>query len=279
MIKINKIFVVINPTTDDQYALWRAAEIAKHRKAEIFAFVCIYSPMQTSDLEKLKEAEIARYQPWLDKLVQPIKKQGIKVRTGIAWNQVWHKVLVVEVKRERPDMIVKATRRNPNSHKLQMLTSDWALFENATCPVLLVNPRSTKPKPRSTKPKNILVAVDINRADSKYQALLELIIEYANSIANSTGSKLHVVNSYIGQEDYVHVTDVADRVGIPNKNVHVIGGHPEQAILQVSEQVNADLVIIGLSTKSKLRSRIFGYTSEWLLHRLCLDVFVVIPKK
>ena len=71
-----------------------------------------------------------------------------------------------------------------------MLTSDRVLFENAIYPVLLVNPVSTKLK-------NILVALDINQTDFKYQTLLGLVIECARSIAKSTDSKVYIVNSNI----------------------------------------------------------------------------------
>ena len=80
-------------------------------------------------------------------------------------------------------------------------------------------------------------------------------------------------------DDYVHVTDVAKKVDVPSKNVHVVGAQPEQAIVQVAGEINAEMVIMGLSTKSKLRTRLFGYTSEWLLNNLSQDLYVIIPKK
>lgn len=272
MIKLKKIFVAINPASNDQYGLKRAAEIAKLSKAEIAAHLCIYSGIEASDQEALKEAEISRYKPWLENLVKPIRDQGIKVRTEITWDKDWKKGLGNAAKSENPDMIVKASQKTQKSRKLQMLSSDWALFESATCPVLLVNSAVE----RTNK---ILMAIDINREDKKYQEIMDLVIEYANSAATATKSELHVVNSYLDQDDYVHVTDVAKRTGVPSSNVHVLGGQPEQAILKTAKKINAEMVVMGLSTKSKLANRIFGYTSEWLLNNLNQDVFVIIPKK
>jgi universal stress protein E len=263
---------VVNPATNDQYALQRAAEVAQRRKSEIFAHLCIYSDIETSDINELKEVEIERHRPWLENHLKPVRKLGIKVESEIVWDEDWQDELGKAVKRIKPDLIVKASRRNPKERGLKMLSSDWALFESAVCPVLLVN-SAFKPTGK------ILTAIDINRTDKKYKEIMDLVIAHSKSVAESRKAELHVVNAYIDQDDYVHVTDVAKKVGVPSKNVHVVGAQPEQAILQVVKEINAEMVIMGLSTRSKLASRIFGYTSEWLLNNLVQDVFVIIPKK
>ena len=265
MDKIKKIFVVINPTTNNQYALERASKIAKRRKSEIIAHLCIYSDQETSDINDLKEVEFERYKAWLEKHLKPIRKMGIKVGSEIAWDEDWQAELGKAAKRVKPDLIVKASRRGPSPRKLKLLSSDWALFNSAVCPVMLVNADV-----KSTG--KIRAASDINRNDKKYQKLMELVLDRSRSIAESRNAALHVVNAYIDQNDYVHVSDVAKKAGIPSKNAHVVGAQPEQAIVQVAKKINAEMVIIGISTKSKLKSRIFGYTSEWLLNNLPQDL-------
>jgi len=272
MHKLNKIFVIIDPTTNNQFALVRATEIAKRRKAEIFAYLCIYSAIETDSPDELKEVELARHKPWLEKHLKVASDQGIKVKYDIVWEKDWRKVIGKAAKKEDADLIIKPSNRNPNARKLKMLTSDWILFETASCPVMLIN-AATKDSGK------LLMAVDINRADTKYKEILDLVIEHSQSVANARGAELHVVNAYIDQDDYVHVSDVAKRVGVPSKQVHVVGAQPEQAILQVAKKINAEMVILGLSTKSKLASRISGFTSEWLLNHLSQDLFVIIPKK
>jgi nucleotide-binding universal stress UspA family protein len=269
---LKKIFVVMDPTVREQHALNSAADIAQRRKSEIHAYLCIHSDLETSDIEELKATELERYEPWLEKYIKPVRKQGIKVQSELDWDEDWMNKLGKAVKKVKPDLIVKATRRNPSSRKLQMLSSDWALFESAVCPVMLVNP-DTKPTGK------ILCAIDINRKDKRYKEIMKLVINHAQSVAESRKARLHVVNAYIDQDDYVHVTDVAKLVGIPNRNVHVVGAQPEQAIYQVATEIDAEMVIMGLSTKSKLANRLFGYTSEWLLNSLTQDVYVIIPKK
>ena len=272
MENIKKIFVVIDPAVREQYALNRAVEIAQRLKADIHAYLCIHSDLETSDIEELKKAEQERYEPWLDNLLMPARKKGIKINSEIVWDEDWKDQLGKAAKKVKPDLMVKATKRSTESRKLQMLSSDWALFESAVCPVMLVNPET-----KATG--KILCAIDINRKDKRYKELMNLVINHAQAAAESRKASLHVVNAYYNQDDYVHVTDVANLVGVSNKNVHVIGAQPEQAIYQVATDIGAEMVIMGLSTKSKLANRIFGYTSEWLLNSLTQDVYVIIPKK
>lgn len=272
IVKLNRIFVVINPAAREQYALMRAAEIAKRRDAEIIAHLCIYSDLETSDPKELQEVEIARHQAWLEEHLKPVRKLGIKVTAEIVWDEDWQAEVGKAAKRVKPDLIVKTSGRSQR-RRLQMLSSDWALFERATCPVLLVNPSVARTNV-------ILMTIDINREDKKYQEIADLVIQHAKSVVTTRKAEgLHVVNAYVDQDDYVHVADVAKRVGVPTKNVHVVGGQPEQAIAQVANKIKAEMVIMGLSTKSRLANRIFGYTSEWLLNNLVQDVLVIIPKK
>jgi universal stress protein E len=270
--KVKKIFVVIDPTSNNQYALHRAGEIAQRRKSEIIAHLCIYSKLESSNLNELKDVEIERHKPWLEKHLKLIRDKGIKVDSEIVWDANWHHELGKAVKKAKPDLIVKTSRRNLASKRLKMLTSDWALFESAVCPVMLVNSEL-----KSTG--KILSALNFSSSSKKYKEIMKLVIVHSKAVADSRNAELHIVSAYIDPDDYVHVTDVAKKVGIPSENVHVIGAQPEQAIVQVANEINAEMVIMGLSTKSKLASRVFGYTSEWLLNNLAQDIFVIIPKK
>jgi len=113
MIKLKKIFVVINPASNDQYALKRAAEIAALSKAELIAHLCVYSGIETNSQEELKEAEFTRYQLWLENIVHPFREQGLKIRIELAWDKNWQKELGKASRKEHPDLIVKASRRTP----------------------------------------------------------------------------------------------------------------------------------------------------------------------
>lgn len=273
MKELNTIFVSIDPTTNKQIALDRAIAIAKKCVgSKLHAYVCIYSDIETDDVDALKQAEIARYKLWLEGIIAPLRSGGLDVNTIIEWNEDWHHAIGPAAERAGSDLIVKSSRpRTPIKHRL-MTSSDFALFKSASCTILTVRSEDHE------MTGNVLVAVDCKRESAGYNKILDEALAHGRRASTVTrNGELHVVNAYSTQDDYVHVTDVVKRTGVDTNFVHVVGDEPEQAIARVAEEINAALVIIGLSTKSSLVNRVFGSTAEWLLNNLTQDILVVIP--
>ena len=273
MKELKTIFVSIDPTTNKQLALERAAAIAKKCPgSKLFAYVCIYSNIETNDAEALKLAEITRHQLWLEEIIAPVRAGGVEIDIIMEWNEEWRYAIGPAAERAGSDLIVKSSRtRSPIQHRL-MTTSDFALFKSASCTILTV--RSEEQEMRG----NVLVAVDCKRESAEYNEILDEALAHGRRSSTVTrNGELHVVNAYSTQDEYVHVTDVVNRTGVDAKFVHVVGDEPELAIARVAEEINAALVIIGLSTKSSLVNRVFGSTAEWLLNNLTQDILVVIP--
>ncbi|MDP6535505.1 MAG: hypothetical protein QGG02_04070 [Gammaproteobacteria bacterium] len=81
---LQKIFVVIDPTTDVQTALSNAAWIATQDSSiSIHVFEAIYSARDNTDAEALQRVELARHKCWVDTLVEPIRKAGNEVTIEI----------------------------------------------------------------------------------------------------------------------------------------------------------------------------------------------------
>lgn len=271
MIVLNKIFAVIDPSTQNQRALIRAAKIAKIANAKIHAYLCIHSHMDTDDIDILKETEIARQQLWLDKLIEPLRADGVDIETQIDWNENWRSILGTAAKNANCELIVKSSRPHSTAERLFMSTSDMALFKTADCPVLLVKTEDFKEE------RNVLMAVDGKRDDEKYKKIFDSVVEFGKaSSASYEDSELHVVHAYSNQDEYVHVTDLENRTRLETDRVHIVGDNPEQAIARVAKEIDAQMIIIGLSTKSTLVNRVFGSTAEWLLNNLDNDILVVI---
>ena len=87
MIEINTIFTVIDPSTDNQYALQRAMRIASVVDAKIHAYLCISPTLETHDPEALRRVDMARYEPWLEDIVESVKADGITITSEIEWGR------------------------------------------------------------------------------------------------------------------------------------------------------------------------------------------------
>mgnify|MGYP001486433122 CR=1 FL=1 len=124
----------------------------------------------------------------------------------------------------------------------------------------------------------VLIAIDAKREDAEYQSILDKVIAYGKAVATTAANgELHVVYAYSGSEDFRYVTDIAKRVDIDTTRVHAVGGKPDQAIVETARDINADMIIIGLSTKSTLTNRIFGSMTGRLLNNIDHDILIVIP--
>ncbi len=272
MSEIKTIFAVIDPSTDQQYALQRAMRIASVTNAQIHAYLCIYSNLESHDPEALKRVEIARYESWLETIVEQARSEGHKVNVELDWASDWRNAISEAAKRAESDFIVKASRKRSAKERLMMTSSDLALLQTAQCPVQLVSSEVVGDLYK------VLVALDAKRKDEKYKKILNSVIELGKTVASSNeNGELHAVHAYSDQEDFVHVTDVAKIVGIETDKVHVKAGDTEKAISEVANEIDAQIIVIGLSTKSTLKNRLFGSIVDGLIKGTSHDILIVIP--
>jgi len=262
-----KIFVVIDPTSEQQSALDRAVALARHYGARIHSYLCIYSNLETDNPEMLKKVEMDRYKLWLDTFIEPIRAKGIDIDVQIDWSPSWREAMRDAVLHADCDLIIKQTTRT-RGRSIMMTSSDTLLFEATKVRIHLTTPREEPPS------NKILAAVDVARDNAKYRKLFESVLRIGKDIEKAhadEGAELHVVYAYATQEDYRHVTDVAKATGVDPERVHVVGGRPEEAIEKVAGDLNPYLVIIGLSAGRRL----FGATSDWILNNIHHDVLVI----
>ena len=271
---IKTVFTVIDPTSEKQRALDRAIRIAQMNEAKLHAFLCIYSNIEADDMETLQQVETSRHKMWLDKIIEPARAAGLDITIQIEWDKDWFAAIAPAAKAVDSDLIVKPSRAHSASERFFMRSSDLALFRTAQCPVLLAKSEE------ANQSHKILAAIDANRTDSRYVNIRDDIIEYGKEMAAAyVDGELHAVHSYADQDEYIHVRDMVKLTGLDREHVHVVGSEPEQAIAMKAEEINAQVIIIGLSTKSSLVNRVFGSTGEWLLNNLNYDLLVVFPEE
>lgn len=275
MVVLNTIFAVIDPTTDKQRSLDRAIRIARVAKARVHACVYVHSSLESHDEEALKEAELSRYRLWLDKIIEETDSEGVEINSEIIWEENWRESIAETAKALSCDLIVKSSRQHSTSERVMMKSSDSSLFKSAHCPVLLVKTDEANPTHK------ILIAIDAKREDKKYGKILDKIIEYGKAAASAySDSDLHAVHAYSTQDNYVHITEMERLTNLDTEHVHVVGDEPENAIKKIAEQIDAQMIIIGTSTKSSLVNRVFGSTGEALLNKLdYCDLMVVFPEE
>lgn len=271
--KIENIFAIIDPTSEQQPALTRAVDIARTYNARIHAYLGIYSRMETYDPAMLERVETARYKLWLDTYIEPVRSEGIRVDEYINWTPDWREAMGDAAAGLNSDLIIKPSSRRKGKSRITMTSSDTTLVRTARCPVLLTAGLEKKPSYK------ILAAVDPNRESERYRNLLNSILDMGRMIESThahEGGEFHVVYAYSDSDDYMHVTDLAKAIGVDPERAHVVSGRPEEAVKKTAEKLDAYLVIIGLTTASAVTNRLFGATSDWILNNIDHDLLVMI---
>ena len=268
---IRKIFVVIDPTTDQQIALDRAARMtARNEALSLHVYCAVYSGASSSSLDALERVEVARHRTWVESLVAPIRKQGAGIEVEVEWTSQWRDALAPAAGRCGADLIVKAASSHRVAGRRLLKTSDWTLLRHAHCPVYLAKGGVIDAG------ATFLLALDLKKEDDLHSALNERVISFGKSLAkNVPDSSLHAVNAYVSSERYVYPTDLAEKVGIPSQQAHTIEGAPAKVIAEVANDIKADMVIIGNASRQGARAAVIGNTAEKVLDAVDANVLVV----
>ena len=82
----------------------------------------------------------------------------------------------------------------------------------------------------------------------------------------------HVVNAYKGAEDFPDRDLMGRLSGLPRENLHRDMGKPEDVIAGVAEKINADMIVIGISSRTGLAARLSSHTTEKVMEKVEIDV-------
>jgi nucleotide-binding universal stress UspA family protein len=118
-------------------------------------------------------------------------------------------------------------------------------------------------------------------------------LEEAGSLAKELGDRIVIVYGYapggygggeipthreaveeIGKKVTAEAQRRAEEIGVPNE-VELIPLKPDHALVQISEQRDARMIVVGTHSDPPLRGAILGSTPHKLLHEATVPVLVV----
>lgn len=208
--------------------------------------------------------EIVRGKAYFDELLRPLDELGTIYTAEYFWTRDWRTSITEAAKRYGCDSIMLC--ESSAEHKSGITDSKWDLVRNATCDVVIVDEGTTAPI------DCILAAVNTQATDAVHKALNEKIIERGLFLANYFEAELHVVNAYKGSEDFPDRALIGRMSGLPREQIHRDMGKPEDVIAGVAEKVNADMVILGISSRKGLAATFSSHTSEKVMEKITIDV-------
>lgn len=285
-----RILVVVDPTTEEQPALARAAQLAEALGASLELFVCDYDQSLASlphfkpdVVERAQQSVIERHLAQLDTLRAPLIQKGLSVEIDARWGKPLHRGILDKTAETKPMLLVKDTYQHPVLRRTLLSNTDWNLIRACPVPLMLVKPRDLGSAPK------VLAAVDPLHQHDKPAELDRAILAFAGQLAQAVGGQLHVLHAYdtvLARPELLADLEATHRealeklvadVGVDAANVHLRQVAPHLAIADFAEQEHVDFVVMGAVSRSGLERIFIGSTAERTLDHLPCDLIVVKP--
>ncbi len=305
MHKISQILCVIDPTTDAQPAMHRAAWLAKNAGAELELFVCYYNEYLSGDrlfdspsLEKAREEVIAGHEKHLESMAEPLRTGGIVVRTKAVWDHPLYEGIVRRASAMSADIVFKDTHHHSALTRALFTNTDWNLIRTCPVPLWLVKPGELGDVPV------FLGAIDPLNEHDKPAALDDEILVLCKTLAKDSGGEVRAFHSYDPRiavatataNAYIPVSLPFDEIeeqmreqhekrfnevtsfhGIDDEHSHLVAGLTHEELPQLAADVKADVVVMGAVSRNRWKRLFIGATAERTLEHLPCDLLIVKP--
>jgi universal stress protein E len=279
------LFVVIDPTSEKQPALHRAAELSRLGKARITAFSAVYKAVdEMTEANSRRSGKREFLKEWESKLkvmLTPYKESGLKISSDVYWTADWYAAVSRAAMRADADLVIKSTFRHGKLQRLLHSTSDFTIMRHSPSPVLLVREAKT------SAGKVILAALDLESTDEVHIGLNNSVMKHARELSAFTGLPLHVIAATSRKPDLSHVLSgveeqdggveatLAHAFGVETSNFHIVKGAAKNVIPAQAEHLRAQVVVVGVSARSGVKGVMVGTTAKKVLDKLECDVLAV----
>lgn len=220
-----------------------------------------------------------------------LRAAGIAATVRVDVDLRAHEAIARRAETLRPDLVVVGCH---SPHRLAGLLqyTDWELVRLCPAPLLLVKDPTPWPTGR------VLAAIDPTHAFDKPAELDHLILQQAVLISSSLRSELHLVHANpvpplmelrslsaapdvlatLRSDAEARTREACDRLirasGV-TAQLHLSTEVPSQAIAQVARQCHADIVVMGVLSRSAPKRWLLGDTALKVLDHVRADVLVV----
>ena len=316
MKRFKDILCTVEPGKECKLALERAVTLAENNQANLTVITVAPSisagigmpeggPIST----ELQAATVNSHKQELENLVEPYR-QYIKIEARVLIGTPFLEI-IREVLRNAHDLVIKCPESLVWLDRL-FSSDDKHLLRKCPCPVWMVRPQTGESFDR------ILAAVDVDdsyptKELKTHQALNEMVIELASSLAVSEFAELHVVHAWeaIGEDimrhgifmqkpenevnayvDQVHrhhaqlldtlIKKVGARLGEDaadyiNPRIHMPKGSARKVIPEIANELQVDCIIMGTVARTGVPGLFMGNTAETILDQLDCSVLAIKP--
>ncbi len=303
---MKNILCIVDPESKlsiyQQPAVVRGEFLAKCFNARLHLQALVYNEYLVDklyhDADQVKQQQsdyIANLQLGFNDASEKLIANGVEVKCDVLWSHSHSETALNKAEQINADLIIKASPYHPHLNWPCFSTNDWRLISQSLIPVLLVRSENIQ----TGQP--VIAAVDPTHEHDKPAVLDHAIMEMAQKMATATHSELHVFHSYYDSSSFLgptcNVNYLPDYTGnyanqakllrekrladflasysLDLNNVHLQLGSVKDQLQQLTEQLQAGLVVMGAVSKSQWKRLFIGLTAEKVLNTLTCDVLVI----
>lgn len=299
------LLCVIDPTIEAQPALQRAAWIASRTGADLELLICHYDEylagtrfFDAASLEHARQEVLEGYEERLERLAEPLRRDGITVRTAATWDHPLDEGIVRYAAAINADIVFKDAHHHSAVSRALLTNTDWNLIRTCASPLWLV-----KPMPLPDEPV-FIAAIDPMNANDKPAALDDQILTMGKLLRNVAGGQVHAFHSYdprtavssatanayipvslpveaiekeIRAQHESRLRELTEFHGINAARTHLRSGLTHEELPELAGELGASLVIMGAVARNLLKRVFIGATAERTLEHLPCDLLIVKP--
>jgi universal stress protein E len=283
-----KILVIVRGASAAQAAVHRAVLLAG-RETGIALLDLVHEPMLDSYMgnsaiyEPLRKRVVAERAAGVQQLVAALRERGLDVEGKAVWDHPLDEAVAREVRSQNADLVVIA----PISEGAGFTHNEWRLVSTCPVPVLVVKAQA------HAKYRHVVAAVDPFHTHSKPDDLDLRILAHAHDLqsrsrATLTALHCHVPVEYFGADLTTAVghasgsdarreelEKVLRQSGLQASAARLEQGPTPEVIKKLVDRGEADVVVMGVLARGRLKDWLIGSTAERVLHGVPVDVLAV----
>ena len=219
----------------------------------------------------------------LDEIARPLINKGLSVQTEAIWGHPPYEAIVADTLSWQPDLVIHSTRRHSKLSRLFLSNEDWQLVRTCPAALLLVKERAWGTNPI------IIAAVDPKHRHGKPSGLDHKILGVAQELRDKVGGEVYVMHSYseipmsgtypeqASEEHKAAIDRLLKDFDVPEEIVTILDESVEFALPELEIDLQADLVVMGAISRSRIKDVFVGHSAEKVLDYIESDLLIVKP--
>ncbi|HSN17352.1 MAG TPA: universal stress protein [Gammaproteobacteria bacterium] len=284
----SRYMVLVPSSLERSPALFRAMALAKESEAKLllasFEYDGALAKLQAKGFDLAAYLEGRKHE--LERFAAHLRREGFAVEAAVHWGRPLTDLLLAEVEKLAPDMVIKDVHVEPTVRRLLLTGQDYELLRRCPAPLMLV--RQGAPN----LPTRMLAAVDPLDENFRPHELNAQILGAAEKYGMLCGASVDVVNvlepvplkagsaygflieEYRRNHEWA-LRELGNEYGIEERHLHLLAGFPVDALASFIATQRIDLLIMGTVSRSRLERLEMGSVAEKLFARLDCDVLAV----